>query len=111
MAKKLLVTIILTTILLLIISMQVFAEVDANPLPPAWMNPQMTVTIQSPANGTEQTLPLLVRFTAEGSRDFVLSSNQTEDWNRAFFYTIDNENMATSAHRFTEIEGQQIRHQ
>ena len=89
----------------LLIGIQALEVVDANPLPPAWMNPQMAITIQSPLNGTEQTLPLLVSFTAEGSSVFVLSSNQTEDWNRAFFYTIDNEDMATSAHRIIEIQG------
>jgi hypothetical protein len=89
----------------ILIVIQAVEGVDANPLPPAWMNPKMAITIQSPVNGTEQTLPVLVSFTAEGSSVFVLSSNQTEDWNRAFFYTIDNENMATSTHRFTEIQG------
>jgi hypothetical protein len=89
----------------MLIGIKAVEVVNSNPLPPAWMNPKMSITIQSPVNGAEQTLPLLVSFTAEGSHHFVLSSNQTEDWNKAFFYTIDNENMATSAHRFTEVQG------
>jgi hypothetical protein len=92
-------------LLTLLTTLSIVEVAIANPLPPAWMNPKMTITIQSPANGTDQTLPLLLSFTAEGSREFVLSSNQTEDWNRAFFYTIDDENMTYSGHRFTEIQG------
>jgi hypothetical protein len=92
-------------LLTLLTALQIVEVAIANPLPPAWMNPNMTITIKSPANGTEQTLPLLVNFAAEGSREFVLSSNQTQDWNRAFFYTIDDENMTYSGHRFPEIQG------
>jgi hypothetical protein len=108
-----------TAILLLslLTVLQVVEVVDANPLPPSWMHPKMTITIQSPLNGTNNVLPVLVKFTAQSSAQFSLSDNQTEDWNRAFFYVIDDgQNMSYSGIKIigtqmTETSSPEIEHQ
>lgn len=81
----------------------------ANPIP--WFpNPQMTVTVQSPVNGSSYGLPVFVNFTAQGDHQFSVSDNVTQQWVRSFFYVLDGQNMQNSALRFagtktTEISG------
>jgi hypothetical protein len=82
-------TLILALLASIMAGMQVVEVADANPLPPSWMNPRMTITIQSPLYGTDNVLPVFVKFTAQGSSHFSLSDNQTQDWIRAFFYVLD----------------------
>jgi hypothetical protein len=96
--------IIFTFIGSLLAGMQSVEVVEANPLPPSWMNPKMTITIQSPQNGTGNALPVFVKFTAQSSSHFSLSDNQTQDWSRAFFYVLDGQNMSSSGIRFTETK-------
>src|SRR5512135_557556 len=88
----------------ILIGMQVVEVVDANPLPPSWMNPKMRITIQSPQNGTDNALSVFVNFTAQSSGGFSLSDNQTQDWIRAFFYVLDGQNMSSSGTNFTESQ-------
>jgi hypothetical protein len=104
MPKRLLATtIILSLILVLVIGIQVVEVVDANPLPPAWMNPKMTITIQSPQNGTDNAVPVLVNFTAQCSAQFSLN-NTGQDWLHAFYYVLDGQNMSSSGINFTETQ-------
>ena len=79
MPKKLLATIILVAILVLVVSTIGVEVVDANPVPWAF-NPQMTVFIQSPANGTISSLPVLVSFTSKGDNQFSVSDNTSEEY-------------------------------
>jgi hypothetical protein len=80
----------------------------ANPLPPSWMNPQMTVTIESPANGSANSLPVLVNFTAQCTWQFLLGqtfpNDPSQDWIREFYYVIDNQNMSSQGINFTQIQ-------
>ena len=86
-------------------TMQVVEVVDANPLPPSWMNPKMTITIQSPLNGTHNALPVSVNFTAQCSWQFSLSDNPTqEDWIKAFYYVLDGQNLSSSGINFTDTQ-------
>jgi hypothetical protein len=96
-------TIILATILTLVVGIQAVEVVDANPLPPAWMNPNMTITIQSPQNGTHDQLPVLVNFTAQCSWQFSLN-NTGDSWFRSFYYVLDGQNMGSSGVNFKEIQ-------
>jgi hypothetical protein len=76
---------------------------EANPLP--WLNPKITITIQSPRNGTSHDLPVFVNFTAQCSWEFTLSDSSTqEDWIKAFYYVLDGQNMRSSGTNFTEIQ-------
>ena len=100
MSKKLLATtIIIATILALVVGIQTVEVVDANPLPWAF-NPQMTVSIQSPANGTINSLPVLVSFTSKADNQFSVSDNTSEEYARSFFYVLDGQDMKTSGVRF-----------
>ena len=100
MSKKLLATtIIIATILALVVGIQTVEVVDANPLPWAF-NPQMTVSIQSPANGTISSLPVLVSFTSKADNQFSVSDNTSEEYARSFFYVLDGQDMKTSGVRF-----------
>jgi hypothetical protein len=86
----------------------------ANPIP--WcFNPQMTVSIQSPLNGTVSSLPVLVSFTSQGDHQFSVSDDTTKDWVRSFFYVLDGQDMRTSGGRFagtktTEIDSPPYRY-
>jgi len=103
--KTFMATIIISAFLIsLVAGMQSVKVVEANPLPPSWMNPKMTITIQSPQNGTDNALPVFVNFTAQSSGDFSLSDNQTQDWIRAFYYVLDGQNMSSSGINFTETQ-------
>jgi hypothetical protein len=76
---------------------------EANPLP--WLNPEITITIQSPLNGTSHDLPVFVNFTALCSWEFTLSDSSTqEDWIKAFYYVLDGQDMSSSGTNFTEIQ-------
>ena len=79
----------------MLIGILVVEVVDANPLPWAF-NPQMTVSILSPQNGTINSLPVLLEFTSLGDGQFTVSDDTTEEWVRSFFYVIDGQNMKTS---------------
>ena len=83
----------------ILIGIQAVEVVDANPLP--WLfDPQMTVTIQSPANGTISSLPVLVSFTSKADNQFSVSDNTSEEWVRSFFYVLDGQDMKTMGMRF-----------
>ena len=60
----------------------------------------MTVSIQSPQNGTINSLPVLVEFTSLGDGQFSVSDNTTKEWVRSFFYVLDGQDMKTSGVRF-----------
>jgi hypothetical protein len=102
--KTFMTTIILAFLVSLLAGMQSVEVVEANPLPPSWMNPKMTITIESPQNGTENVLSIFVNFTAQSSGHFSLSDNQTQDWIKSFFYVSDGQNMSSSGIRFAEIQ-------
>ena len=103
--KIAIVSVVASAVLVLLVGMQVVEVADSNPLPPSWMNPKMSITIQSPQNGTDNALPVFVNFTAQSSGDFSLSDNQTQDWIRAFFYVLDGQNMSSSSGvNFTETQ-------
>ena len=102
MPKKLLTTtIILTTILALVVGIQAVEVVDANPIPWAF-NPQMTVSILSPQNGTISSLPVLVSFTSKGDVQFSVSNDTSEWYARSFFYVIDGQNKENMGMRFAK---------
>jgi hypothetical protein len=75
---------------------------EANPLP--WLNPRITITIQSPLNGTSHDLPVFVNFTAQCSWEFTLSDSSIQDWIKAFYYVLDGQDMSSSGTNFTEIQ-------
>ncbi len=100
MPKKILATtIILATILASAVSTLGVEVVDANPLPWAF-NPQMTVSILSPQNGTISSLPVLVSFTSKADNQFSVSDDTSEEWVRSFFYVLDGQDMKTMGMRF-----------
>jgi hypothetical protein len=83
----------------ILIGMQVVQVADANPLP--WFpNPQMTVSIQSPTNGTISSLPVLVSFTSKGDNQFSVSDDTSAQEVRSFFYVLDGQDMTTKGMRF-----------
>jgi hypothetical protein len=94
---------VIFTTLMLTVGMQVVEVVDANPLPPSWMNPKMSITIQSPQNGTDNALPVFVNFTVQCSWQFSLN-NTGQDWLRSFYYVLDGQNMSYSGINFTETQ-------
>lgn len=71
---------------------------EANPLPPSWANPEMTVTIQSPQNGTSAELPVFVNFTAVSSWGYGSTSRD------AFFYVLDGQDMKSQGTKFPQIQ-------
>jgi hypothetical protein len=90
------------TILLLVISILSAVQVEvaeANPIP--WcFDPQMTVTIQSPENGTTKSLPVKVSFTSKGDHQFSVSDEPTKEWVRSFFYILDGQDKHIMGMRF-----------
>jgi hypothetical protein len=94
----------ISLILILTIGSLVLNVEEANPLPPSWMNPKMTISIEYPLYGPHEALPVFVKFIAQCSWHFSLSDNQTQDWIRAFFYVLDGQNMAISGIKFNEIQ-------
>jgi hypothetical protein len=116
--KTFMATIIISVFLVsLVDGMQTGEVVKANPLPPSWMNPQMTITIQSPLPPSpliqqqpmrSYSLPILVNFTAQCSWEFALvntpPASPSQDWIRAFYYVIDGQNMSSSGINFTEVQ-------
>jgi len=104
MPKKLLATtIILSTILALVASIQVVEVVDANPLPPNWMA-SMTITIQSPLKGVINDLPLLVNFSAQSSPVFYLSGTQIDSYTGDFFYVLDGQSMSYGGTKIADTQ-------
>jgi hypothetical protein len=100
----------LTTVLVVIFLIAPLAQVpvvDANPLPWAF-NPQMTVTIQSPTNGTINSLPVLVSFTSQGDWQFSVSDDPAKDWATSFFYVLDEQNMRSMGMRFVGTQNTTI---
>jgi hypothetical protein len=90
-------------LLLLLVGMfQFYGLARANPLPPDWTNPKMTITIHSPQNETDNNLPVLVNFTAQCSPEFRLVTGQY--WVESFFYVLDEQSMSSSGTKFTEIQ-------
>ena len=97
MRKKALLVSIL--VLSLLVILQGFLVSDANPLP--WFaNPQMTVSISSPTNGTIDSFPVLVNFTSRGDNQFSVSDGTQGEYVRSFFYVLDGQDMATMGIRF-----------
>jgi hypothetical protein len=80
---------------------------DANPLPWAF-NPQMTVTIQSPANGTINSLPVLASFISQGDWQFSVSDDPAKEWVTSFFYVLDGQNMGSMGMRFVGTQNTTI---
>ncbi len=99
-------TLVLVLLLSMVATIQVVEMAEANPLPPSWMNPKMSITIQSPLNGTDNVLPVFVNFTAQCSGEFSLSFDDPsqEGWIKAFFYVLDGQDMSSSGINFTEIQ-------
>ncbi len=100
----------LTTLLVIIFLIAPLAQVpvvEANPLPWAF-NPQMTVTIQSPANGTINSLPVLVSFTSQGDWQFSVSDDPAKEWATSFFYVLDGQNLRSMGMRFVETQNTTI---
>jgi hypothetical protein len=97
--KLLATTIIIAAILASVVSTICVEVVDANPLPWAF-NPQMTVSILSPQNGTISSLPVLVSFTSQADNQFSVSDDTSEEWVRSFFYVLDGQDMKTMGMRF-----------
>jgi hypothetical protein len=90
-------------LLLLLVGMfQFYGLARANPLPPDWTNPKITITIHSPQNETDNNLPVLVNFTAQCSPQFRLVTGQY--WVESFFYVLDEQSMSSSGTKFTEIQ-------
>jgi len=85
----------------LLIVIQAVEVVDANPIPWAF-NPQMTVSIVSPQNGTINSLPVLVNFTSRGDNQFSVSNDTSEWYARSFFYVLDGQNKENMGMRFAE---------
>ena len=109
MNKKTVIAATITTISLILIAvgMQAVEVARANPIP--WcFNPQMTVTIQSPVNGANYGLPVLVSFTSQGDMQFSVSDNASQNYVRSFFYVLDGQNMATSGMRFAGTKTTEI---
>jgi hypothetical protein len=103
----------LTAVLVVIFLIQTIAQVpvvEANPLPWAF-NPQMTVTIQSPANGTINSLPVLVSFTSQGDWQFSVSDDPAKEWVTSFFYVLDGQNMRSMGMRFVGTQNTTISEQ
>jgi hypothetical protein len=78
----------------MLIGIQAVEVVDANPIPWAF-NPQMSVSILSPQNGTISSLPVLVSFTSKGDVQFSVSDDPSEGYVRSFFYVLDGQDMET----------------
>jgi len=110
--KAVIAAITISLFLISLVGMQDAKVAMANPIP--WFpNPQMTVTVQSPVNGSSFALPVFVNFTAQGDLQFSVSDNITQQWVRSFFYVLDGQNMQNSALRFagtktTEIQGDPV---
>jgi hypothetical protein len=99
------VRLVLALLLSIVATIQVVEVAEANPLPPSWMNPKMSITIQSPLNGTNNALPVFVNFTAQCSGEFSLSDNPSQEgWIKAFFYVLDGQDVRSSGINFTEIQ-------
>ncbi len=69
---------------------QAVEDVNANPVPPPWMNAKLSVTIESPANGSIQSRSFLVRFHADGSQ-FSLTNSSIGGYGGDFFYILDSQ--------------------
>jgi len=109
--KKFLASVGLSLILFLSMGNLAVNAVKANPLPPSWMNPQMTISIQSPLplqTMKPYGLPVLLNFRAQCSWEFALVNtppiSPSQDWIRAFYYVLDGQNMSSAGVNFTEIQ-------
>jgi hypothetical protein len=100
MKRRIVIFAILLTLSILF-GIEVVGMADANPIPWAF-NPQMTIFIQSPQNGTINSLPVLVNFTSRGDNQFSVSNDTSEWYARSFFYVIDGQNMENMGMRFAE---------
>jgi hypothetical protein len=98
-------TLMLGLLLSIVAAGAYFKSTEANPLPsPALVNAQMTITIQSPQNGTDNALPVFVNFTGQCNSVFELSTNHTKKGLKGFFYVLDGQNMRSSGTRFEETQ-------
>jgi len=102
----------MSMVIVSLFGVQAVKVANANPIPWAF-NPQMTVTIQSPENGTSYGLPVLVTFVAHGDSQFSVTDNDSQDYARSFFYVLDGGSMRTSGLRFegtktTDINGDPV---
>ncbi len=66
--------------------------------PSIWFHSEITITIQSPQNGTYTGLPVLLNFTAHCNFNITLSDTNS------FFYVLDEQNITVSKTRFTEVQ-------
>jgi len=97
--RKSMVKITIVLLLIYLVALQFAKIAEANPIP--WcFNPVMTITIQSPENGKNSSLPVFVSFTSQGDHQFSVSDDSTQSWVRSFFYVLDGQDMRTSAMRF-----------
>jgi hypothetical protein len=110
--KAFVAAIALSMTLISLFGMQAVNIAKANPIPWAF-DPQMTVAIPSPENGTIYGLPVLVTFVAQGDRQFSVTDNASQDYAKSFFYVVDGQDMKTQGLRFagtktTEIPGYSV---
>jgi hypothetical protein len=73
--------------------LQAVAAVGANPIPPSWA--KMTITIITPANETQTSLPVYIKFTADTSYQstHIFGNGTTTDWIGNFYYVIDGQSL------------------
>jgi hypothetical protein len=96
--KRTALTLVLIVVLVVV---PLFGVTKANPLPPVWRHPEMTVTIHSPQNGTYAAQPVLVNFSAQLNNAF----DRLHEWRGAvsgFFYVLDGQNMSISGVKIEE---------
>jgi hypothetical protein len=80
-----------------------FEVTRANPLPPVWLHPEMTVTIHSPQNGAYNALTVSVYFSAQLINAFNYLTD-TPNWVSAFFYVLDCQDMSSSGIKIEQIK-------
>jgi len=73
----------------ILIGIQSVEDVNANPVPPLWMNAKLSVTIENPANGSIQRRSFLVKFHADNGPQFSLTNSNIGGYNGDFFYVLD----------------------
>jgi len=96
--KKTALTLVLIIVLVVV---PLFEVTKANPLPPEWLHPEMTVDIHSPQNGTYAAQPVLVNFSAQLNNAF----GRLSEWRNSvsgFFYVLDGQNMSSSGAQIEE---------
>lgn len=75
----------------ILIGIQAVEDVNANPVPPPWMNAKLSVTIENPANGSIQSRSFLVKFHADNGPQFSLTNSNIGGYSGDFFYILDSQ--------------------